>query len=196
MTNRADNNDDSQSANDGTGHHSGGQKLQFSPVTAPLSHEDNGDNDVDALNANYKNPTAASVEENISVLPQSLLRPPTPEDTTKKHNCERPSQGIRTNNAKVEENDGGLRLFHTNSLPTIEGRNNGTCLLDSILQITPPTKNRELVQLAISSSMPKEGDTTIKNIRNTLADNGLILERVGAKYIRKGRGAISPAKGT
>ena len=43
--------------------------------------------------------------------------------------------------------------------------------------------------------MSKEGDTSVKNIKRALADNGLILQCVGGKYIRKGGGAISPAEG-
>ena len=34
--------------------------------------------------------------------------------------------------------------------------------------------------------MPEEGDTSTKNIKHALADNILILVRVGSKYIRKG----------
>ena len=64
---------------------------------------------------------AAGVEENNSVLPRSLLPPLTLEDTTKKHNRERPSEGIRVNDAKTEENDGGSWLLRTTSLPKIEG---------------------------------------------------------------------------
>ena len=120
------------------------------------------------------------------MLSRSLIPPSTPEDTTKKHNRDRPSQGIRANDAKTEENVGGSRLLRTTSLATIEGGNIRTCLLDSILQILPPTANRDLVGSAIASSMPKEGDTSVKNIKRALADNGLILQRVGGKYIRKG----------
>ena len=65
--------------------------------------------------ADYEDPPAAGVEENISVSPRSLLPPSTPEDTTKKHNRERPSQGIRVNDARAEENDGGSRLLRTNT---------------------------------------------------------------------------------
>ena len=135
------------------------------------------DNEVDILKANYDNLMAASFEEYFSI-PQSMLPPPAIEDSNKKHNRTRPSQNVCANDAKVQENDGGSRLVRTKLLPTIEGGNNRTCLLDSILHILPPTKNRELVQSAIASSMPKEGDTSIKNISNALANNGLILEGV------------------
>ena len=137
------------------------------------------------MNANYENPTAAGVKEYFSIS-QSMLPPPAEEDSNTKHPCEWPSQNILENDAKALENDGGSRLVRAKLLPAIEGANNRTCLLDSILKILPPTKNRELVQSAITSSMPKEGDTSIKNISNALADNGLILESVRAKYIRKG----------
>ena len=40
--------------------------------------------------------------------------------------------------------------------------------------------------LAISSSMPTEGDTSMMNITDALATNGLMLKQVNAKYIRKG----------
>ena len=137
------------------------------------------------METNYENPMAASVEKYFSV-PQSMLPPPAIEDSNKKHNRTRPSQNVRANDAKTQENDGGSRLVCAKLLPSIVGGNNRTCLLDSILQILPPTKNKELAQLAIASSMPEEEDTYIKNISNALADNGLILERVGAKYTRKG----------
>ena len=39
----------------------------MSPISAQPSGADNGDNEVDARNANYDNPMAASVEENIFV---------------------------------------------------------------------------------------------------------------------------------
>jgi hypothetical protein len=136
--------------------------------------------------ADYEDPPAAGVEENISVSPRSLLPPSTPEDTTKKHDRERPSKGIQANDAKADENDGGSRLIPTDSMTMSDRGNNRTCLLDSIMQILPPTTNRHLVQSAITSSMPKEGDTSVKNIKQALADSGLILVRVGGKYIRKG----------
>ena len=75
-------------------------------------------------------------------------------------------------------------------MTTSDGGDNRTCLRDSIMQILPPTTNRHLVQSAITSSMPKEGDTSVKDIKQALADSGLILVRVGGKYIRKGGGAF------
>ena len=107
------------------------------------------------MKANYDNPMAASVEEYFYV-PQSMLPPPAIEDSNKKHNRTRPSQNVHANNSKAQENDGGSRLVRTKLLPGIEGGNNQMCLLDSILHILLSTKNREFVQSAIASSMPKE----------------------------------------
>ena len=100
---KADNDEESQSEKVGTGHQRQFQ-IRMSPISAQPSGADNGDNEVDAKNTNYKNPMAASVEENISV-PQSLLPPPALEDSNKNHNCTRPSQNVRANNAKAQEND-------------------------------------------------------------------------------------------
>ena len=74
MMNKADDDDDSQAAPVVTGHQRQFQ-IWMSPISALPSGADNGDNEVNARNANCKNPMAASVEENISV-PQSLLPPP------------------------------------------------------------------------------------------------------------------------
>ena len=175
-----------------------GDRLSFSPIIPPPSQDKNedaehhpaekkdGDNNDDGIETKYEDPPAAGVEENISVLPRSLLPPSTPEDPTKKNNRERASQGIRSNDAKADESDGGSRLVSTNSMLTSDGGNNRTCLRDAVMQILPPTTNRHLVQSAITSSMPKEGDTSVKDIKQALADSGLILVRVGGKYIRKG----------
>ena len=81
--NKADDDEELQSAKVGTGHHSGGRHFWLSPITAQPSQEDNGYNEVDALKANYENPMAASVEEYFSV-PQSMLPPPAIEDSNKK----------------------------------------------------------------------------------------------------------------
>ena len=59
--NKADDDEELQSAKVGTGHYSGGRQIRFSPITAQPSREDNGENEVDALKANYNNPMAASV---------------------------------------------------------------------------------------------------------------------------------------
>ena len=105
--NEANSNDSLKSANDDIRHRINGQRLSFSPIIPLPSLDRNKDHDDDENNAYYEDPTAADVEENISVLSRSLLPPSTPEDTTKKHNRDCPSQGIRANDAIAENNDGG-----------------------------------------------------------------------------------------
>ena len=83
--------------------------------------------------------------------------------------------------------NGGSRLVHNKSITHMSDTNICTCLLDSILVILPPSKNKELVGPVIASSMHVEGDTSIIDISNALSAHGLMLERVAAKYIRKGR---------
>ena len=185
--NEDDNTDSLQSVNDDRRHRIIGERPSFSPITHPPSQDkngdaeaqpaekNNGDNEDDGNEADYEDPPAAGVEENISVLPRSLLPPSTPENPTKKHNCERASQGIRSNDAKADESDGGSRIVSTNSMLTSDGGNNQMCLLDSVMQILPPTTNRHLVQSAITSSMPKEGHASVKHIKQALTDSGLIL---------------------
>ena len=103
MMNEDNNNDSSQSANDYSNHSMIEGQLSFSPITNPPSQDKNGDagaqpakkndgdNESNGNDANYENPSAAGVEENIFVSPRSLLPPSTPEDTTKKRNRERES---------------------------------------------------------------------------------------------------------
>ena len=136
------NTDSSQSVNDDRRHSRIGERLSFSPITHPPSQDKNGDteaqpadkkdgdNEDEGIEPNYEDPPAAGVEEKISVLPRSLLPPSTPENPTKKHNCERASQGIQSNNVKADESDGGSRLVSTNSMLTSHGGNNRTCLQD------------------------------------------------------------------
>ena len=42
------------------------------------------------------------------------------------------------------------------------------------------------MELVVASSIYAEGDMLITNISNVMAKNGLILERMGTKYIQKG----------
>ena len=176
----------SQSVNNDGRHSRIETRLSFSPITHPPSQDKNTGAEGDGIEANYEDSPAAGVEEYISVLPRSLLPPSTPDNPSKKNNRERASQDIRSNDTKADESDGGSRLVSTNSMQSSHGGNNRTCLRDAVMQILPPTTNRRLVQSAITSSMPKEGDTSIKDIKQALADSGLILVRVGGKYIRKG----------
>ena len=183
--NETNNKASSPSANDDTRHRINEQRLSFSPIISPPSPDRNGDNDDDENNANYENPPAADVEEYFSVR-QSMLPPSPLENSDKKQPRPRRSQDVRANDVKADSTGGGSRLLKTASLPTIEEGNNRTCLLDSISEILPPTIDRRFVRSAVASCMPKEGDTSVKNIKHALADNGLILQRVGGKYIKKG----------
>jgi hypothetical protein len=180
------NNTGSQSVNNDGKHSRIETRLSFSPITHPPSQDENTGAEGDGIEANYEDSPAAGVEEYISVLPRSSIPPSTPDNPSKKNNRQRASQDIRSNDTKADESDGGSRLVSTNSMQTSHGGNNRTCLRDAVMQILPPTTNRHLVQSAITSSMPKEGDTSIKDIKQALADSGLILVRVGGKYIRKG----------
>ena len=183
--NEANSDDSTKSANGDIRHRINGQRLSFSPIIHPPSLDRNGDTGDDENNADYENPPAADVEEYFSVR-QSMLPPSPLENSDKKRHRPRRSQDVRANDVKADNTGGGSRLLKTASLPTIEGGNSRTCLLDSILEILPPTTDRRSVQSAIASCMPKEGDTSVKNIKHALADNGLILQRVGGKYIKKG----------
>ena len=85
--NEDNNNDSSQSANDDSNHSMIGGRLSFSPITNPPSQdkngdagaqpaeENNGDNESNGNDADYEDPPAAGVEENIFVSPRPLLLP-------------------------------------------------------------------------------------------------------------------------
>ena len=60
--------------------------------------------------------------------------------------------------------NGGSRLVHNKSITHMSDTNICTCLLDSILVILPPSKNKELVGSAIASSMSADGNTSIIDI--------------------------------
>ena len=64
--NKVEDDDDLQAAPVVIGHQRQFQ-IRMSPISAQPSGADNGDNEVNARNANYENPMAASVEENIFV---------------------------------------------------------------------------------------------------------------------------------
>ena len=62
--------------------------------------------------------------------------------------------------------------------------------MDSVAAILPPNISRELVCTAISSAMPADGDTSISDIKNALAEYGLMLEQVNSRFIKKGGAAF------
>ena len=126
------------------GHDSEGCKIQCSPISARPSGANTGANDINTRNANSETTQAAGVEEPVSVL-QSQVSPPVLEESNEKYNRKRTNQSSRANDAKALRRNRGSRLVRNKSLTARNGANNRTCLLDSIITISPPTKNRELV---------------------------------------------------
>ena len=72
-----------------------------------------------------------------------------------------------------------------NSKTGVREENERTCLCEAILAILPSHKNKELVKLVVTTSMPIMGNTSIMRVEEALASHGLILNRVNAKYIKK-----------
>ena len=71
----------------------------------------------------------------------------------------------------------------------MSGTNNPTCLLNSIAKLLPGN-NKELMYVAMTSSMRAEGITSISNIASTLAAHGMMLKKVNEKCIQKGGAAF------
>ena len=69
-------------------------------------------------------------------------------------------------------------------------KNSRTCLLDAIKQILPPNIDVEGLSSMIEAQMPKEGDTSIMDIKCALLEHSLILEVVNKKYIKRGGAAF------
>ena len=67
----------------------------------------------------------------------------------------------------------------------VGGENARTCLGDAIIAILPSREDKELMRLAIATSIPADGDTSILRINNALATQGLILNQVNGRYIKK-----------
>ena len=144
----------------------------------------------DSQDKQAKTAEARGVKGYVSVH-QSLLRPPQLEEVTQTRQQNQKTHNERLTITKAKKMEGGSRLVCNrlvrNQITDIGGGpNERTCLLDTIMAILPPNKNKELMCLAILSSMPTEGDTSMMNITDALATNGLMLKQVNAKYIRKG----------
>ena len=97
------------------------------------------------------------------------------------------SKHSRANMNRGKGQKGGSRLFFTKAASLGDaGPNTRTCLLNSIIQLLPTKTNSESVKKAITTRMPREGDTSIENVSGVLKDHGMRLYQTTAKYKKKG----------
>ena len=105
--------------------------------------------------------------------------------TQEEHGRNRKTNNERESEKKAGEKDGGSRLV-ANAMTRVCERNDRSCLCDAIISILPSNRNKWLVGLAIMSSMPKYGDTSVLNVAGALATYALKMKRVSGNYIKKG----------
>ena len=91
---------------------------------------------------------------------------------------------------KAEEKKGGSRLV-ANAMTRVSEGNDRSCLCDAIISILPSNRNKWLVGLAITLSMPKYGDTSVLAVLNALVTYALKMKRVNGNYIKKGEHPIT-----
>jgi hypothetical protein len=170
--------------------HIGRRLIQFSPVVRTGSVERVGMNQ---RNAHYPSADAEfeevlDVEGDVSGLNRSLFPPSERTQSTPKFKGgrTRPSHDERQKVKTSEENDGGSRLILNISKSSSGLANTRTCLLDSVISITPTTKDRSELSAAMSSSMPTEGDTSVKNIGCALKGSRLMLKQVNSRFLKSG----------
>ena len=126
------------------------------------------------------------VEEYVSV-DKTVTAPSARKKRTRRkhmHGRSRKSQNERVAMRRANEYEGGSRLV-ANAMVRVCGENQRSCLCDAIISILPCNKNRWLVGLDISSSMPDYGDTSVWAVSNTLATHGLKMKQVNGRYIKK-----------
>ena len=129
-------------------------------------------------------PTKADVGvEGYDSVKTVTVPPPNQKRKRKKHRHGK-SRHRDARKARAKAYEGGSRLV-VNSKTGVREKNERTCLCEAIVAILPSNKNKELVKLVVTASMPIMGDTSIMRVEGALASHGLILNRVNAKYIKK-----------
>ena len=170
-------------------HHSEEFKRRLSqlPLASPekaAEHDDDHER-----NAEAETDEALDVEEYVSASSQSLLPPSELKTVKPRRNRKRQARDTHTAQKKAQKKGGGSRLVLNDLDQEKCGPNKRSCLLDSVVAILPTNINSNLVHAAISSSMPMNGDTTIGDIKDALAEYSLMLEQVNKNFIRKGGAA-------
>ena len=102
-------------------------------------------------------------------------------------NAARCMRRIIKKNQLIKKRKAGSRLIrHRVAEGDVGRKNSRTCLLDAIKQILPPNTDVEGLSSMIEAEMPKEGDTSIMDIKCALLEHSLILEVVNKTYIKRG----------
>jgi hypothetical protein len=164
-----------------------------SPIPPPLQTKSKGHKSAfSSGRGDAETEDAQGVEEKVSAK-QSPIHPPL---QTKSKGRKRPGESantrIRSNKAKKKK--GGSKQVYTKTLQgTNSGPNNRTCLPKAVMRVLLPDINRDTrdsVWHAMTSAMPKEGDTSVKDISGALAMHGMQLDPVSGEYIKKGGAPI------
>ncbi len=97
------------------------------------------------------------------------------------------SRRSRSRAKKASRQEGGSRLVRKKAPSrTAVGENSRTCLVDAIMNLLSTRRDGSSVLSALTSAMPDEGDTSIKDVSGVLASHNMQLVSVSGEYIKKG----------